>query len=136
MTKYYFYALNATLSDWMTMSDLLSKKDVEKGFIAYSHVTGLACLAVELYEDSKLNPKITLSQYCTYEFLFGENGFEEELDQKFELEDALLLALDQGCDLVQTKNLARARAEVAAKRGLEIEESRVAVSKKMSIGMN
>lgn len=124
-SKYYFYALNATLSDWMTLSDLLSNKDVNKGFITYSHTTGIACLAVELCKDSELNPKISLSKYCTFEYLFGEHGFEDGLDQSFELDDALLLAMDQGCDLCQTKNLATARAEVVKKRGLIAEGVKV-----------
>ena len=55
--------------------------------------------------------------------------FEDGLDQSFEVEDALLLAMDQGCDLCLTKNLATARTEVACKRGLVVKESSVGVSK-------
>jgi hypothetical protein len=129
MKNYYFFALGATLSDWMTLSDLLSKKDVEKGFITYSHSTGMACLSVQLHEDSELDPKIALSQYCTYNLFGEESASDSELDQKFEIEDALFLGMDQGCDLVQTKNLALERAEIASRRGLAIEESCVRVIK-------
>lgn len=31
MFKYYFFAFNATLSNYLTLADFLAKKDVDKG---------------------------------------------------------------------------------------------------------
>ena len=124
MFKYYIFAYNATLSDYLTMGDYLAKGDIAKGFVIYDHVSGLATLGLKLHEDSDLHPPVELSQYICRLGTGGVDG--EDLDQVFQLEDGLFMAMMR-CDLVQTKNLAAERAEYAKRLGIQLVEGKTRV---------
>ena len=117
MFKYYFYAFGATLSDYLTMIDFLSKGDVEKGFVVYTHRTGLACLGLSLHDDTDIEPPLLLPQYT---YTTGD-VVEDELDQPFQIRDALFMSM-MGADLIQTKNLAVERKTFAERLGLQLED--------------
>jgi hypothetical protein len=125
--KYYFFALNATLSDYLTLCNFLSKGDVEKGYVVYDHRSAMVCLGLKLHGDSDLNPPKLLPQYV---FLFGEGGIDDDddLDQTFQIEDGLFLSMTS-CDLVQTKNLSVERKAIAERLGIILEHDRVGVQK-------
>ena len=117
MFRYYVFAYAATLKDYLTMVDFLGRKEVEKGFCSYDRVSGMATLGLKVHDDSDLHPPVELSQY---ECRIDAGGVDQDdLDQPFELQDALFMALLR-CDLVQTKNLARERAECAGRLGLQL----------------
>jgi hypothetical protein len=126
MFKYYFFALKATLSNYLTLSDFLSKKDVEKGFVICDHGAGMASLGLQLYKDSTLSPSILLSQYAC---ILGDMGIDnDDLDQPFELHDGLFMSM-MSCDLIQTKNLAIERRTIADQLGILLKHDKARVEK-------
>ena len=127
MFKYYFFALNATLSDYLTLMDFLAKRDVEKGYVCFDHGTGMACLGIQMYEDSDLEPREILAQYAC---IVGDGGFDsnDELDQPFQIDNGLFLSM-LSCDLIQTKNLAVERGTIAKRNGIQLQSDKIVVEK-------
>lgn len=124
MFTYYVFAYGATLSDYLTMADYLAKREIEKGFVVFDRVSGVATLGLKLHDDGDLHPPVELSQYTCH---LGAGDIDaDSLDQPFELQDALFMSLLR-CDLIQTKNLAAERAEYAKRLGIQLVEGKTRV---------
>ena len=48
----FFFAKNAALYDYLTMAQILTRPDVEKGFITFSHKTRTVVLGIQLSNAS------------------------------------------------------------------------------------
>ena len=122
MFKYFIFSLKATLSDYLTMTDILASKDVEKGYVVYDHRTYTACLGMQLHEDSDLDPPKLLPQFIC---ILGDTGIDtDDLDQPFGIHDGLFMSMTS-CDLVCTKNLAAERSAIAERLGVKFEDDGV-----------
>ena len=92
----------------------------------YDHRSCLACLGIQLHEDSVLNPPMLLPQFTC---IFGDGRFDNDnLDQPFQLEEGLFMSM-LSCDLVQTKNLAAEQSAIAHRLRITLEQDKVRVEK-------
>ena len=126
MFQYYIFACKANLSDYLTLADFMAKNDVDNGFLIMDRATHIACLGVQLDEDSDINPADMLPQHTTV--MAGVLEGDDKLDQPFGIEEGLFMSM-LSCDLVQTKNLADVRSSFARRLGIKLEPDRVIVNK-------
>lgn len=112
------FSFGSTLSDFLQLADLLSGKDIETGFVALCHRTGLATMGMKLFEDSDFDP-FSCTQFIT---VVGETEVGG-LDQEFHLEDGLYISM-LTADVMLTKNLKEQKEEMAKQLNLSFNGAR------------
>lgn len=122
MYRYYLFAFGATLSDYLTMADLLTKKEIKRGYVVFSHSAQSASMGIQIHEDKggEFNP-FSLTQYLC---IFGDNIDGDELDQTFTLEDGLYTSI-LNSDLVQTKGMKNEIESISKDLALNLDGCRV-----------
>ena len=120
LTVFYF-ADRATLRDVLTMVDVLSRSDIDAGFVSFSRSSGLATLALRFHEDADINNFCTvdLLGYASVPLLTSIQS-NEKLDQVFDVPAALRLAM-LDFDFLQTKKISKLRHLIATEYGIEID---------------
>lgn len=119
LTVFYF-ADRATLRDVLTMVDVLSRSDVDAGFVCFSRSSGLATLALRFHEDTDINNfcNVDLLGYPSVPLLTSIQS-NERLDQVFDVPAALRLAM-LDFDFLQTKKISKLRQLISDEYGIDI----------------
>lgn len=113
----YFFADNATLHSYLTMASILTRPDIDKGFVLFNSQTQTAVLGFELSEDSdqfgcNLLNFPSIPPCMSYQT-------PDELDQAFNISDALRLGMLE-FDICQTKSMASERSLIAREFGIDL----------------
>lgn len=123
LTVFYF-ADRATLRDVLTMVDVLSRSDIDAGFVSFSRSSGLATLALRFHEDTDINNfcNIDLLGYPSVPLLTSiQSNEHEQLDQVFDVPAALRLVAMLDFDFLQTKKISKLRHLIATEYGIDID---------------